>query len=73
VQFRTGETLVRDNDRARIAKLGALVSGLPNVRVRVSGFADSRGGDEINQTLSQERADYRGARTGEGGACPRTA
>jgi len=57
VQFRTGETLVRDNDRARIAKLGALVSGLPNVRVRVSGFADSRGGDEINQILSQERAD----------------
>ncbi len=57
VQFRTGETSVRDNDRARIAKLGALVAGLPNVRVRVSGFADSRGGDDINQTLSQERAD----------------
>jgi outer membrane protein OmpA-like peptidoglycan-associated protein len=57
VQFRTGETAVRDNDRARIAKLGALVAGLPNVRVRVSGFADSRGGDEINQVLSQERAD----------------
>jgi outer membrane protein OmpA-like peptidoglycan-associated protein len=57
VQFRTGETLVRDNDRARIARLGALVAGLPNVRVRVSGFADSRGGDAINQTLSQERAD----------------
>ena len=57
VQFRTGETAVRDNDRARIPKLGALVSGLPNVRVRVSGFADSRGGDEINQILSQERAD----------------
>jgi len=57
VQFRTGETLVRDNDRARIAKLGALVAGLPNVRVRVSGFADSRGDDAINQTLSQERAD----------------
>jgi outer membrane protein OmpA-like peptidoglycan-associated protein len=57
VQFRTGETAVRDNDRARIAKLGALVSGLPNVRVRVSGFADSRGEDAINQTLSQERAD----------------
>ena len=57
VQFRTGETAVRDNDRARIEKLGALVAGLPNVRVRVSGFADSRGGDDINQTLSQERAD----------------
>ena len=57
VQFRTGETTVRDSDRARIARLGALVAGLGDVRVRVSGFADSRGGDELNQTLSKERAE----------------
>jgi outer membrane protein OmpA-like peptidoglycan-associated protein len=57
VQFRTGETQVRDNDRARLAKLGALLSGLEEVKVRVSGFADARGGDEINQVLSQERAE----------------
>jgi len=57
VQFRTGETAVRDSDRARLAKLGSLLAGLGDVRVRVSGFADSRGGDEINQNLSQERAE----------------
>jgi outer membrane protein OmpA-like peptidoglycan-associated protein len=57
VQFRTGETAVRDNDRARIAKLAALVSGLENVRVRISGFADSRGDDALNETLSKERAE----------------
>lgn len=57
VQFRTGETSVRDNDRARIARLGALVAGLPDVRVRVSGFADSRGDDALNETLSKERAE----------------
>jgi outer membrane protein OmpA-like peptidoglycan-associated protein len=57
VQFRTGQTAVRDNDRARIAKLGALVAGLKDVRVRVSGFADSRGGDALNLSLSQERAE----------------
>jgi outer membrane protein OmpA-like peptidoglycan-associated protein len=57
VQFRTGETTVRDNDRARLAKLGSLLSGLDNIKIRVSGFADSRGGEEINQTLSQERAE----------------
>lgn len=57
VQFRTGENTVRDNDRARLAKLGALLAGLPDVRIRVSGFADSRGTDAFNQTLSQERAD----------------
>ena len=57
VQFRTGETVVRDSDRDRLARLGALLAGLGDVRVRVSGFADSRGGEELNQTLSQERAE----------------
>ena len=57
VQFRTGQTAVRDNDRARIAKLGALVAGLKDVRVRVSGFADSRGDEALNLRLSQERAE----------------
>jgi outer membrane protein OmpA-like peptidoglycan-associated protein len=57
VQFRTGETAVRDDDRARLAKLGTLVAGLKDVRVRVSGFADARGGETLNQTLSQERAE----------------
>ncbi len=56
VQFRTGETTVRDSDRARIAKLGTLVAGLPDVRVRVSGFADARGDEALNLRLSQERA-----------------
>jgi outer membrane protein OmpA-like peptidoglycan-associated protein len=57
VQFRTGQTSVRDSDRARIQKLGVLVADLKDVRVRVSGFADSRGDDALNQTLSQERAE----------------
>ena len=57
VQFRTGETAVRDNDRARLARLGTLLAGLKDVRVRVSGFADARGNETLNQTLSQERAE----------------
>jgi outer membrane protein OmpA-like peptidoglycan-associated protein len=57
VQFRTGETGVRDSDKARLAKLGALVAGLPDVHVRVSGFADARGDESLNLSLSQERAE----------------
>jgi outer membrane protein OmpA-like peptidoglycan-associated protein len=57
VQFRTGQTAVRDSDKARIARLGLLVADLKDVRVRVSGFADSRGDDELNQSLSKERAE----------------
>ena len=56
IQFRTGQTTVRDSDRARLARLGALVAGLADVRVRVSGFADARGDEELNLKLSQERA-----------------
>jgi outer membrane protein OmpA-like peptidoglycan-associated protein len=57
VQFRTGQTAVRDSDKARIARLGSLVAGIKDVRVRVSGFADSRGSEELNQGLSLERAE----------------
>jgi outer membrane protein OmpA-like peptidoglycan-associated protein len=57
VQFRTGQTALRDSDRARLQKLGSLVADLKDVRVRVSGFADSRGDDAYNQSLSQERAE----------------
>jgi outer membrane protein OmpA-like peptidoglycan-associated protein len=57
VQFRTGQTSVRDSDRARLQKLGSLVADLEDVRIRVSGFADSRGDDALNQSLSQERAE----------------
>lgn len=57
IQFRTGQTAVRDSDRARLQKLGALVAGLDDVRVRVSGFADSRGDETYNQGLSKERAE----------------
>lgn len=57
VQFRTGETGLRDSDKARLARLGALVAGLQDVRVRVSGFADARGDETLNLSLSQERAE----------------
>jgi outer membrane protein OmpA-like peptidoglycan-associated protein len=57
VQFRTGQTVVRDSDRARLQKLGTLVADLGEVRVRVSGFADSRGDETYNQSLSKERAE----------------
>jgi outer membrane protein OmpA-like peptidoglycan-associated protein len=57
VQFRTGQTAVRDSDRARLQKLGSLVADLEQVRVRVSGFADSRGDETLNQNLSRERAE----------------
>jgi outer membrane protein OmpA-like peptidoglycan-associated protein len=57
VQFRTGQTAVRDSDRARLQKMGSLVAGMKDVRVRISGYADSRGDESYNQGLSRERAE----------------
>ena len=66
VQFRTGETSVRDNDRARIAKLAALVSGFSDVRVRISGFADSRGDDAAQRDAVEGACRDRGCRARKG-------
>ena len=41
----------------RVCSGSALVAGLDQVRVRVSGFADSRGDETYNQELSKERAE----------------
>ena len=41
----------------QLKKVGALANTMPEMRVRVSGFADPRGTDEANATLSKERAD----------------
>lgn len=57
VQFRTGQTAVRDSDRARLQRLGALVAQLDGMHVRIQGFADSRGDETYNLALSQQRAE----------------
>ncbi|MBK6599100.1 MAG: OmpA family protein [Proteobacteria bacterium] len=57
VQFRTGETGVRDEDRARLEQLGAWLSEYDGMVVRITGYADPRGPAELNQSLSMERAE----------------
>ena len=57
VQFRTGETGVRDEDRARLENLAAWLLQYDGMMVRITGYADPRGPAELNQALSQERAE----------------
>jgi outer membrane protein OmpA-like peptidoglycan-associated protein len=40
-----------------LLKLGALVASMPDVKVRVAGYADPRGSDEVNDALSRRRAE----------------
>ena len=58
IQFRTGETAVRDNDRARMAKLGALLAGSRAMCACGSQASPMRVATiQSTRALSQERAE----------------
>jgi outer membrane protein OmpA-like peptidoglycan-associated protein len=57
VGFRTNDASLSDDDVARLQKIGSLVGSLGQMKVRVSGYADPRGSEQFNASLSQRRAD----------------
>jgi outer membrane protein OmpA-like peptidoglycan-associated protein len=57
VVFRTNESMLPPGAFEQLKKVGALASTMPEMRIRVSGYADARGTDEMNSMLSKERAD----------------
>jgi outer membrane protein OmpA-like peptidoglycan-associated protein len=57
VLFRTGTSELEPAALVQVAKLGALVAGLPDVTVHLSGYADPRGTEAFNLALSQRRAE----------------
>jgi outer membrane protein OmpA-like peptidoglycan-associated protein len=57
VSFRTGDATLSAGAAQQLQKLGELAATMPQVQVRVAGYADPRGGEEFNQALSQERAE----------------
>jgi outer membrane protein OmpA-like peptidoglycan-associated protein len=54
--FRTNDSSLSADDVARLQKIGTLASGIPQMKVRVSGFTDPRGSENYNAELSQRRA-----------------
>ncbi len=57
VHFRTGETGVRTEDAQRVTELGSWLASYERLQVRVTGFADPRGPQELNASLAAERAE----------------
>ena len=45
------------NRRTHVAKLSGIVLNYPSLRLSIEGYTDSTGTEELNQTLSQKRAD----------------
>jgi outer membrane protein OmpA-like peptidoglycan-associated protein len=55
VLFDTGKYSLRPLAREKLAKVAGIVSGHPGLRLDVQGYTDSVGGEDYNQTLSEQR------------------
>jgi outer membrane protein OmpA-like peptidoglycan-associated protein len=55
VLFDTGKYSLRPGAREKLAKISGIVLGHPGLRLAVEGHTDNVGGDEYNQTLSENR------------------
>jgi outer membrane protein OmpA-like peptidoglycan-associated protein len=57
VSFRTNDDTVSPQSMSPLKKLGELAASMPDVKVRVAGFADPRGSEKVNDALSRRRAE----------------
>lgn len=56
VLFDTGKSDLRSEGREDLAKLSGIVLNYPSLRLTIEGHTDNTGNAEINQTLSEQRA-----------------
>ena len=57
IAFRTNDASIETKSMPALLKLGALAASMPDVKVRVDGYADARGSEELNNELSTRRAE----------------
>lgn len=57
VMYQTGDSVLTGSAAARLAGLGELLQKLPDMTVRLDGYADPRGDEDFNDELSRERAE----------------
>jgi len=56
VLFETGKSDLKPAAREKLAKISGIVLAHPSLKLEVEGHTDSVGGDAMNQTLSEKRA-----------------
>lgn len=56
--FRTDEYVLPPSTQARLAELSASLAAMPDLQLRLDGFADERGDSAYNENLSVQRAEY---------------
>lgn len=57
VLYPTGQSKLSDNASARLRRLAELLNRLPDMTVRLDGYADPRGDASYNEDLSRHRAE----------------
>ena len=57
VLFATGRYELTDNAKLALAKMSGVLLSYPGLKLTVNGYTDSTGTDEVNQTLSDKRAE----------------
>jgi outer membrane protein OmpA-like peptidoglycan-associated protein len=56
VLFDTGQYTLKPTAREKLAKVSGILLAYPGLSLEIDGYTDNIGGDEFNQTLSEERA-----------------
>jgi outer membrane protein OmpA-like peptidoglycan-associated protein len=56
VNFQTGKSTLMPSAREKLAKIAGLILAHPGLKLESEGYTDSTGSDEINQKLSEQRA-----------------
>jgi outer membrane protein OmpA-like peptidoglycan-associated protein len=56
--FRTDESILADSTGIRLNELARTIATMPDIHIRLDGFADERGDETYNQELSQRRVDF---------------
>jgi outer membrane protein OmpA-like peptidoglycan-associated protein len=57
VLFDTGKYTLKPGAREKLAKVAGILLAYPSLNIEVGGYTDNVGGDAMNQTLSENRAD----------------
>jgi outer membrane protein OmpA-like peptidoglycan-associated protein len=57
LRFRTGSSELTEEAREELQKLSSLLMQTPSEKLRLKGYTDSRGAEEINQTLAHARVE----------------
>lgn len=56
--FRTDETVLAESTGDRLARLAGTLATMPDIRIKLDGFADERGDEHYNLGLSEKRVNF---------------